>query len=93
MPNDSNECNHPFVWPDGNCVQCGVLATTMPGHTEPHHICVPRKFGPLVSALRSAAIEEAAWYMEENYHCSDCNGSVGEFVDEMRRSLKGKNHA
>ena len=40
-------------------------------------------------AAYSAAIEDAARYMEENYHCSDCNGTPSEFAEEMRRSLKG----
>jgi len=71
------ECKHPFVWPDGDCVACGVLATTMPGHTEPHHTMVPRKFEPLISATylrghqdggkagRKAGIEEAAVVAEK----------------------------
>lgn len=45
------ECRHPFVWPDGDCVECGRLATTMPGKTEPTHIMVPRKFEPLANSL------------------------------------------
>lgn len=44
-------CAHPFVWPNGDCVECGVLATTMSGHTEPIHTMVPRKFEPLIKRL------------------------------------------
>ena len=34
-------CEHNTVWPDGVCTGCNVLATMMPGHTEPYHIVVP----------------------------------------------------
>lgn len=36
-----NKCKHPEVWPDGNCVDCGVLATLFPGKSDAH-IMVPR---------------------------------------------------
>lgn len=35
-------CKHPFIYPDGNCTDCGVLATTMPGHVENYHQMVQR---------------------------------------------------
>jgi hypothetical protein len=35
-------CDHKYVWPNGNCVDCGVLITAMPGHAEPRHFMLPR---------------------------------------------------
>jgi hypothetical protein len=37
------QCKHRYVWPDGVCVECDVLATTMPGKTEPAHLLIPRE--------------------------------------------------
>ena len=54
------DCKHPFVWPNGDCVECGVLATTMPGHTEPHHIMVPRRLAPLLER-RAAPAASSQW--------------------------------
>lgn len=38
-----SNCPHPFVWPDGNCIACERLATTMPGKVEAHHKMVARR--------------------------------------------------
>lgn len=35
-------CQHPTVYPDGNCTLCGVLATTVPGLAEDYHKMIPR---------------------------------------------------
>ena len=81
----ARECKHPFVWPNGDCVQCGVLATTMPGHTEPTHIMVPRYFAPLLSAAEQAARKE-----ERELCCKDvCEGCAKgiKFVDYAPNKL------
>jgi hypothetical protein len=36
-------CPHPFIWPDGVCIACERLATTMPGKVENYHKMVPRR--------------------------------------------------
>lgn len=35
-------CQHPFVYPNGDCTDCGVMATMMPGKVEDYHVMVCR---------------------------------------------------
>lgn len=36
------KCSHPFIWPNGDCIDCDVLATTMPRHAGEYHYVIPR---------------------------------------------------
>lgn len=59
-------CKHPFVWPDGNCVECDVLATQFPAWAEPHHTMLLRKFEPLVKAFKDAEASKTRVLKELN---------------------------
>jgi hypothetical protein len=39
---DSVPCAHPFVIPNGNCRDCGVFVTSVPGLVEGHTL-VPKE--------------------------------------------------
>lgn len=43
-------CGHSLIEPNGNCIFCGRLATTLPGHVQEHHFMVPRSMVEKVKA-------------------------------------------
>ena len=49
----NEQCKHPRVWPDGNCIQCGVLATMFPGKSDAH-VVIPR--------VRSLTVIGRRWF-------------------------------
>lgn len=54
-------CKHPFIWPDGNCVDCGVLATMFPGKVEDYHKMLPR---PLKMRFKHVRWDLIALYLK-----------------------------
>lgn len=50
----STVCLHPTVWPNGDCIRCGVLATVFPGKSQ-RHVMVPRELPSVLLALRDRA--------------------------------------
>lgn len=54
-------CEHALIEPNGDCIFCGRLATTMPGDAE-GHVMIPRKMVDAVKAAlrsRTAPLESA----------------------------------
>lgn len=46
-------CSHPEIYPNGNCVDCGVLATMFPGKSSDHEVIPWPKSGSEITMVTS----------------------------------------
>jgi hypothetical protein len=63
-------CPHPFIWPDGECIACERLATTMPGHVEAHHKMIPRRPKQNVIEMYVCEINRLVLHTDQLYRFS-----------------------